>query len=102
MAVKNLSQLKKALASGTPFEITAHYMHPDYAGQVRVVQVMQTNGMYTGMYNDKAARINTLNGGKGLWCSFGKASDWSFDGEKISLSLRGRPIMDIKLIKKEA
>ena len=101
MTVKNLAQLKRALASGTPFEITTHYMHADYTGQVRVAQVMQTNGMYTGMYNDPRHWISAANYGKGLWCSFGKASDWSFDGEKIGLQLRGRPIMDIRLIEKE-
>ena len=101
MTVKNLSQLKRVLASGAPFEIVSHHIHPEYTGHVRSVRIMQTNGMYTGMYGDPHAYINGLNSGKGLWCSFGKASDWTFCGDIIKLNLHGRPVMDIRLIGKD-
>lgn len=100
MTVKNLSQLKRALSSGVPFEVVNHHIHPAYTGHVRVVHVMQTNGMYTYAYKDPGAYINSLNGGKGLWCPFGKASDWSFYESFIRFSIKGRAIMDIRLLEK--
>lgn len=96
--VNNLSQLKKALAAGVPFQIVEHFMHQDYTGQIRIVQKMQTNGMYTGIYGEPGHKVSMLNDGRGCWCSFGKASDWTFLNGLAQLKSRGRPIMTIRLI----
>ena len=50
----------------------------EYTGQKRVVQKLQTNGMYTGIYVDPDCEISRFNNGKGSWIGFGKASDWTF------------------------
>lgn len=45
--IKNLSQLKKAINEKKEFKIVRHYIHPDYEGQVRVPNIIQTNGFYS-------------------------------------------------------
>lgn len=83
MIVKNLTQLKKAIEARTPFEIVKHYIHP-YTGQIRVPNVVQTNGFYSVTRDDVKNEVNMFNGGKGVWMPYGKASDWKFDGESIT------------------
>ena len=78
MSIKNLSQLKKALASGHNFKILAHYKHPEWSGQVRTVKEMGATIMYTGLLGHPESRIDNLNDGKGCYFNFGKASDWTF------------------------
>lgn len=86
--VKNLSQFKKALATGRQFEIIEHYLKPQHTGEIRKANVMQTNGMYSIVTNGINEEIaNTVNGGKGMWLDFGKASQWVFDGEYITYKL---------------
>lgn len=99
MEIKNLSQLKKALKDGHTFEIVEHFYHPEYAGQVRCVQVLQTNGMYTGIVGEPTSRISLLNGCKGSWCDFGKASDWVFENGLCKQSHdHGTPIWTIRVL----
>lgn len=76
--IKNLSQLKRAIQVGTVFEIVEHYVRPEYAGQKRVIQVVQTNGFYSGIYGDPNDKISKANYGKGVRMEFGKASNWEF------------------------
>lgn len=88
MEIKNLSQLKKAINSGHQFVILEHYIHPKYTGQIRKPIVTQTNGFYSADIDDIAAGIPLANSGKGVWLSYGKASDWQFDGNECILFTR--------------
>ena len=64
MLITNLSQLKRALKEKHVFEIIEHCIKPEHTGEKRVVQVMQTNGMYSGIYGDPQHPISNLNYGK--------------------------------------
>ena len=54
--IKNLSQLKKTLQKGVKFKINDH-QKPNLIGQVREVNVVQTNSLYTIVHNDKTGEI---------------------------------------------
>ena len=47
MEIKNLSQLKRAIKEGRNFIIRKHYIRPEYDGQIRNPNVVQTNGFYS-------------------------------------------------------
>ena len=91
LTIRNLSQLKKALTHGRTFEIVEQYLKPEMSGQIRRVEVVQTNGIYShavgGCDAETQSMINAWNYGKGSWVSFGKASDWVFDGTDCTLSV---------------
>lgn len=105
MTIQNLSQLKKAINAKTPFVIVKHYIHPQYTGQKRVPHVLQTNAFYSIAVDDNpkyddngnplvselVLRTNLSNCGKGVYMPYGKASDWSFDGELITAYKRWYP-----------
>ena len=97
MNIKNLSELKRALSTH-PFEIVEHFIKPDYTGQTRIVQVMQTNGMYSGIYNEPDAEISKQNYGKGSWIAFGKASDWTFFHGLCHQKHNGKSIWTIRVL----
>ena len=84
MHIKNLSQLKRALVSGAEFEITQH-CRPEYIGQLRKVNISNTQGFYSIVPNDPRSKVSTANCGKGSWLSWRKSSFWSFDGEAVSV-----------------
>ena len=84
MTVKNLSQLKKAIAAKNPFRIVEHYTHPECTGQIRLPNVIQTNGFYSVEDGKPDSKISQANYGKGYWLDYGKASQWTFDGEYIT------------------
>ena len=97
--VQNLAQLKRALVSGARFVILEHYIFPERSGEVRVVQKMQTNGMYTGIYGHPEAEISQFNEGRGSWIAFGKASDWKFEKNgEITQYGHGVPTWKIALV----
>lgn len=96
--IKNLSQFKKAIASGKAFEVVKHYVHPEYAGQVRVPNVIQTNGFYSAVLMPDGTKNSDWNYGKGIWYPFEKASDYDFSGDIISCMSHGRKIFDIRFI----
>lgn len=104
MTVNNLSQLKKALAAGHDFQIVEHFVKPEMSGQIRRVNVMQTNGIYThavgNVSTDDAVRINSWNYGKGSWIEFGSAHDWTFASGLCQQrnKITGRPVWTIRLI----
>ena len=76
--IQNLNQLKKAIRKvGAKFEIVDHWRE-ESIGQVRVVQCVQTNAIYSGVYGQPDHHWSTCNYGKGLYMPFKKASDWSF------------------------
>ena len=91
MEIKNLSQLKKAINAGLQFTIVKHYFHPEYTGHIRKPVTLQTNGFYSANIDDLAAGVPLANYGKGIWCAYGKASDWLFEnGECTLLNIRKR------------
>jgi hypothetical protein len=79
MEIKNLSQLKRVLREGHDFIIVKHFIKPEYTGQIRKVNIMQTNGMYSIDSVNFKNPINNANGGRGTWLEFGKAKDWKFE-----------------------
>ena len=85
MEIKNLSQLRKTISAKTPFTIVKHYIHPEFDGQIRVPNVVQTNGFYSVIKGDPEHFISKSNCGKGYWLGYGKASDWTFDNEVCTL-----------------
>ena len=98
LEIKNLSQFKKAMKDGHTFEIVEHFVHPEYTGQVRCVQKLQTNGMYTGIAGQPRHQVSQLNFGKGCWTTFGKASDWVFENDLCKMSCRGKPVWTIRVL----
>lgn len=100
MEIKNLSQLKKAIAAKTPFTITRHFIRPECDGQKRVPNAIQTNGFYSIVKDDPDHPISKSNGGKGFWLAYGKATDWTFqDGACTLFDHRNngelRPVLQI-------
>lgn len=85
MEIKNLSQLKKAIAAKTPFTITQHFIRPDLNGQTRIPNVAQTTGFYSIVKDEPQNPISQANNGKGYWLSYGKASDWTFENGTCTL-----------------
>ena len=101
MKIANLSQLKKALAAGHNFEIVEHFVRPEQSGQIRSVNILQTNGMYTYLENGDefdTRAFRCYNMGKGSWCEFGKASDWDFRGDLCTFSIRGHKVWTIRVL----
>lgn len=100
MEIKNLSQFKKAMQNGCTFEIVEHFIRPEYIGQIRCVQVMQTNGMYTGISGKPDAELSKANHGRGSWIEFGKAGDWTFSDGLCKQSIRGNPIWTLRVMER--
>ena len=100
--IQNLSQLKRAIASGCAFEIVEHGVKPEMAGQIRRANVIQTNGIYShvvdGCSDEMRNTVNAWNGGRGSWAEYGKASDWSFTDGLCKQTFRGRYIWTIRVI----
>ena len=100
--IKNLSQLKKALAPGAEFEITAH-CRPECVGQRRRVNSANTQGFYSVIPDEPQSKVSTANCGKGSWLGWSKAPFWSFDGDTASIydsdevHTEGHLIMTIKV-----
>lgn len=82
--IKNLSQLKKALAPSAEFEITAH-CRPECVGQRRRVNSANTQGFYSVIPDEPQSKVSTANCGKGSWLGWSKAPFWSFDGDTASI-----------------
>ena len=96
--VQNLNQFKKAIAAGTCFEIVKHYIHPEYTGQKRIPNVIQTNGFYSAVLMPDGTKNANWNYGKGLWYGYEKAADYEFDGDVIRCKRGSRNIFDIRFI----
>lgn len=82
--IKNLSQLKKALAPGADFVITAH-CRPECVGETRRVNLANTTGIYSINPDDPTSKASTANCGKGSWLGWSKAPFWSFEGDTAML-----------------
>ena len=99
MEIKNLSQLKKALKVGARFEMVEHFLKPEYTGQKRVVQVVQSNAIYSGIDGEPENPLSTCNYGKGLFLQFGKASDWVFEnGLCTATNIRGAKCFSLRVL----
>lgn len=81
MKIKSLAELKRKMVKGCHFIITEHYYHPEFSGNLREVNVVQTNGVYSINPTDLHCKESTCNNGKGTWMEFGKAGNWDFDDD---------------------
>lgn len=82
--IKNLSQLKKALAPGAEFEIIAH-CRPECVGQIRKINIANTQGFYSIIPAEPQSKVTTANCGKGSWLGWSKAPYWEFDGDTATI-----------------
>lgn len=85
MKIKNLSQLKKVMQTGTLIKVHQHAVHPDYEGQLRVVNKVQTNCTYQKLYQQPDADFSTCNGGRGNRMDFGAAINYRFGDDGLIL-----------------
>ena len=83
--VKNLSQLKKAVNNKCRFKIVEHGIKPEYTGQIRKPNVIQTNGFYSIVANEPNNLVSLANNGRGSWIEYGKASEWKFENGLCSM-----------------
>jgi hypothetical protein len=97
--IKNLTQFKQLCSEEmVTFVIEKHYVKPEYTGQIRIIQEVETNGFYTGIAEEPEHKLSKCNEGKGIWCRFGQAKDWKFcDDGLICISTYGNRVMDIRL-----
>lgn len=97
----NLSQFKRAMKEGVPFEVVEHYIKPECKGNIRKAVKVQSNGMYTKNINEPVnSKWNSFNGGKGGWFEFGKASQYTYENEIITLysdEEHEHPVLSFKL-----
>lgn len=98
MEIKNLSQLKRAIKEGRNFIIRKHYIRPEYDGQIRKPNVVQTNGFYSIEDGKPDSEVTLANGGRGSWVEYGKASDWKFENGVCKFSFRGKKVWEIEFI----
>ena len=82
--IKNLSQLKKYCANYPYFEIVAH-CRPEYIGQVRKVNVVNTTGFCSIVPDDPNAKATLANQGKGSFLGWSKALFWKFENDVASI-----------------
>lgn len=96
--INNLSQLKKAISNGNIFEVVKHYVRPEFEGQIRKPNIIQTNGFYS-IEKDKPDSVVTLaNNCKGSWSEYGKAGDWKFEDGLCKQFYMGKPIWEIRIL----
>jgi hypothetical protein len=79
MEIRNHAQFKRAIKEKKCFIIRQHYIKPEFTGQLRKPNIVQTNGFYSITPDDLNSKVSTANYGKGYWLEFGKASDWVFE-----------------------
>lgn len=95
MEIKNLAQLKRAINNGQCFVIQKHHIKPDYTGQIRKPNKIQTNGFYSIVVNEPENEVTKANAGKGSWFAYGKAKDWIFENGICKCIRNDRKIWDI-------
>ncbi|MBC5688170.1 peptidylprolyl isomerase [Mediterraneibacter sp. NSJ-55] len=98
MKIKNLSQLKKAINNKNEFIIVEHGIRPEYVGQIRKPNLIQTNGFYSIVDNEPNHPVTLANSGKGSWIEYGKASDWKFENELCIQYIGDRKIWTIEFL----
>lgn len=97
MEIKNLSQLKRAIDNGCCFIIQTHYLKPQYTGQIRKPNKIQTNGFYSIVPGEPDNEVTTANAGKGSWFAYGSAREWTFEDGLCKCTHDGRRIWDISI-----
>lgn len=80
--IKNLSQLKKKLTKGTDFVITAH-CRPEVIGEHRRINYIDTTGFYSIKPSELDTKVSIVNGGKGSYLGWSKASFWDFGEDGV-------------------
>lgn len=98
MEIKNLSQLKRAIKEGHKFIIIEHYVRPEYNGQIRKPNVIQTNGFYSIEDGKPDSKVSLANNKKGSWIKYGKSSDWKFENGICKQSFHGNDVWEIEII----
>lgn len=96
MNIKNLAELKKAISAGHSFTILKHHVKPEFNGQKRTPNVIQTNGFYSIIAEEPESPITKANGGKGYWIEYGKASEWSFNAGVCKQTFHGKDVWEIE------
>ena len=86
-AVKNLSQLKKALKPGMTFEISEH-LRPECVGERRVITSVNTVG-FTSQKLDE----NGQPSGKDIHMEWDKASNWNFEDNTYTSRLDNKELL---------
>lgn len=76
--IKNLSDIKKEMSAKRPFYIHNH-CKSHFIGQIRVANIIQSNGAYLHEYNNPSSSVTLANNAKGSWLSYEKAKDWDID-----------------------
>ena len=100
MKIKNLAQLKRAIASSQEYTVVEHFLKPHLTGVRRVPTKVQTNAWYSVVPNNPNHEVSKANGGLGYYCQYGKASDWTFnDDGTMTQHFKGKPIMTIRFDK---
>ena len=98
MEIKNLSQLKKAINSGSCFIIQTHHLKPEFTGQIRKPNKIQTNGFFSIVLGEPNNEVTKAKAGKGSWFGNGSAKDWTFEDGLCKCSHSGRKIWDIAFL----
>lgn len=80
--IKNFTQMKKAMAEKREFIILDHW-RTESIGDIRVPNVLQTNGVYTVDKDKPESEVSKANGGKGRMFWYGKAADYDFLEDRI-------------------
>lgn len=97
--IKNLSQLKKAIANKQKFLIIKHYVKDELSKQIRTPNVVQTNGFYSIVEDEPNNKVTLANNGKGYWYGYEKAKCYDFNEDSIMFKFKdGTPCMEIKFI----
>ena len=78
MQIKTLADIKREMKNKRPYYICNHRIER-FIGQIRVANVIQTNGVYLHVYNEPENAVTLANNCKGSWLEYGKAKDWEID-----------------------
>lgn len=78
MKIKTLADIKREMGNKRPYYIHNH-RKDEFIGQVRVANVIQTNGVYLHVYNEPNNRVTLANNCRGSWFEYRKAKDWEID-----------------------
>jgi len=84
--IKNFAQLKRELSKGGAMFYIQNHWKKENIGQMRSVNIVQTNGIYTVIPDDCKHEISNANQGKGSWLEFGKASAWEFVDDECGVT----------------
>lgn len=76
--VKTHAEMKRRLQAKEKFKMLSS-IHEGFEGQVREPNVIQTNAIYSVIADDPEHKVSKMNGGKGCFMQFGKASDWHIE-----------------------